>query len=89
MREREKYWISFYKSNQREYGYNISEGGDGASSGSHNHEAKFTEEEIQAIYEELKNNLALTMQEIANKYGVHMGTLSHINNGNSYYHSNI
>lgn len=34
MREREKYWIAFYKTNQKEFGYNISEGGDGASLGS-------------------------------------------------------
>lgn len=29
LREKEKYWISFYKSNNRDIGYNISIGGDG------------------------------------------------------------
>ena len=46
MIEREKYWINFYNSTNKEIGYNISSGGDGASCGSLNHEAKFTEEEI-------------------------------------------
>lgn len=89
MREREKYWIKFYKSNNKDFGYNISEGGDGADIGSNNHEAKFTEEEIQSIYSDLKEKLTVSIEELANKYGVHMTTMSKINNGQSYYHSNI
>ena len=46
MIEREKYWINFYNSTDRNIGYNISIGGDGANLGSLNHEARFTEEEI-------------------------------------------
>lgn len=88
MREREKYYINFYHSNDKDCGYNISAGGDGADSGSLNHEAKFTEEEIQAIYEDLKEE-KLSIQEIADKYGVHMTTMSNINNGNRYYHSSV
>jgi len=30
--EREKYWINYYKSNQRQFGYNMTEGGDGGNS---------------------------------------------------------
>ena len=44
MRAREKYWIAKYKSTIDSFGYNISTGGDGASPGSENHEAKFSEE---------------------------------------------
>lgn len=46
MIEREKYWINFYNSTNKDIGYNISIGGDGANLGSLNHEARFTEEEI-------------------------------------------
>ena len=57
--------------------------------GSLNHEAKFTEEEIKVIYEELANNLELSLQDLANKYGVHLSTISNINNGKRYYHSSV
>lgn len=89
MREREKYWINYFNANHKDFGYNVSEGGDGAESGSLNHEAKFTEEEILVIYDELQNNLELSLQDIATKYGIHMTTISHINNGKTYYHSHI
>lgn len=46
MIEREKYWINFYNSTNKDIGYNISVGGDGANIGCLNHEARFTEEEI-------------------------------------------
>ena len=89
MREREKYWINYFHSNDKEFGYNVSEGGDGADSGSLNHEAKFTEEEILSIYDELQNNLEISLQDLAAKYGIHISTLSAINNGKTYYHSTI
>jgi len=44
MRERERYWINVFNSNKKEFGYNVSSGGDGANSGSDNHQAKLTEE---------------------------------------------
>ena len=89
MRQREKYWIAQFKSNNKQFGYNVSEGGDGADIGSNNHEAKFTEEEIQAIYYELKYNLDYSLEMLSVKYGINISSLSRINNGLSYYHSNI
>lgn len=86
MRKREKYWIAKYHSNNKEFGYNISEGGDGADMGSKNSQAKFTEEQIQQIYEELKN-CKDTMTNIAKKYNIDLSTLSYINNGKTYFHS--
>lgn len=86
MREREKYWIAKYHSNIKEFGYNISEGGDGADMGSNNSQAKFTEEQIQQIYKELKE-CRLTMTEIAVKYDIGLSSLSYINNGKTYFHS--
>ena len=89
MREREQYWIKYFNSNNKNVGYNISSGGDGADYGSNNHEARFTEEEILNIYDELKNNLSISLQSLANKYGVGISTISAINNGKTYYHSSI
>ena len=89
MNLQEKYWIKYYDSTNPLIGYNISDGGDGGGIGSLNHEAKFTEEEILALYDELKNNLDISLQDLAKKYNIHMTTISHINNGITYYHSNI
>ena len=86
MREREKYWIAKYHSNDKEFGYNVSEGGDGADIGSKNPQAKFTEEQIQQIYKDLKD-CKETMTDIARKYNIDLSSLSHINNGKTYYHS--
>ena len=86
MREREKYWIAKYHSNNKEFGYNVSEGGDGADIGSKNPQAKFTEEQIQQIYKDLKD-CEETMTDIARKYNIDLSSLSYINNGKTYFHS--
>lgn len=86
MREREKYWIAKYHSNDKEFGYNVSEGGDGADIGSKNPQAKFTEEQIQQIYKDLKD-CKETMTDIARKYNIDLSSLSCINNGKTYFHS--
>lgn len=89
MKEREIYWIKYYDSTNKEKGYNISLGGDGGDPGSSNSQAKFTEEQIQILYKELKENLNESLEQIANKYNIHLSTLSNINNGHTYYHSTI
>ena len=86
MREREKYWIAKYHSNNKEFGYNVSEGGDVADIGSKNPQAKFTEEQIQQIYKDLKD-CKETMTDIARKYNIDLSSLSYINNGKTYFHS--
>lgn len=86
MREREKYWIAKYHSNNKQFGYNVSEGGDGADIGSKNSQAKFSEEQIQQIYRELKE-CKETMTSIAKKYNIDLSSLSCINNGKTYFHS--
>lgn len=40
LKDREKYWIAFYKSNDRSIGYNMTEGGDGTFGRSHSEETK-------------------------------------------------
>lgn len=88
MREREKFWISTFNSNKKEFGYNISEGGDGADIGSNNNQAKLTEEQYQQVYKDLIDN-KLSLQEIANKYEMHLSSISNLNNGHTYFHSTI
>lgn len=88
MRDREKFWITTFNSNKKEFGYNISEGGDGADVGSNNQQAKLTEEQYQQVYQDLLNN-ELSLQEIANKYEMHLSSISNLNNGHTYFHSSI
>lgn len=88
MREREKYWIRLYNSNKKEFGYNVSEGGDGADIGSNNSQAKLTEEQFQKVYRDLLDS-ELSLQEIAVKYEMHLSSISRLNNGHSYFHSEI
>lgn len=88
MREKEQYWILFYKSNEKEFGYNISKGGDGADSGSNNHKAKLSEEQYQEVYKDLLSN-GLSLQEIADKYQMNLSSISRLNNRHHYYHSDI
>ena len=88
MRDREKFWIKTFNSNKKEFGYNISEGGDGADIGSNNTQAKLTEEQLQLVYKDLLDN-KLTMQQIADKYDMHLSSISNINNGHHYFHSSI
>ena len=88
MREREKFWIRAFNSNQKEFGYNVSEGGDGADIGSHNQQAKLTEEQYQQVYQDLLDT-QLSLQEIADKYKMHLTAISRLNNGHTYFHSSI
>ena len=88
MREREKFWIKVFNSNKKEFGYNVSEGGDGADLGSQNLQAKLTEEQLQQVYKDLMDN-KLTLQQIADKYEMHLSSISNINNGHRYFHSSI
>lgn len=89
MKKREIYWINYYDSTNKNKGYNVSSGGDGGQPGSLNPQAKFTEEQIQILYRELKENLDESLEQIAKKYHIHLTTLSNINNGHTYYHSTI
>lgn len=155
--EKEKYYINLYQTNNKEKGYNLTDGGDGAAlgiknvaskfseidlfnirkilietdipiykiaelyncdrntisrlnigetyfdnnynyplrkqkyqpkGGSQNGNAKINEEVFQLIIQDL-SQLQLSMNEICIKYGISKGTLSKINNGKSYIHSNI
>lgn len=73
--EREKYWIKYFQSNDREKGYNLTSGGEG------NDSLKLSKEDIFQIHKDL---LQMSQKEIANKYNIDQSTISRINTGESY-----
>lgn len=89
MQEREKYWIEYYQSNDKRYGYNLTTGGDGSSIGSQNLQAKLTEEQYFKVVDLLKNHLELRIQDIAEMYNLSLSSLSELNNGVRYWHDFI
>ena len=87
--ERERYWISYYKSNKREYGYNVTEGGEGTSiKGCDNPHASLNEKELKEIIDLLKNSNK-SMNKIAELYNVNSNTIININHGKSYVDKNL
>lgn len=89
MQEREKYWIEYYQSNDKRYGYNLTTGGDGSNIGSQNLQAKLTEEQYFKVVDLLKNHLELRIQDIAEMYNLSLSSLSELNNGVRYWHECI
>lgn len=67
LKEREKYWIKFYDSMNREKGYNLTEGGDGTFGRLHSEETK---EKIRqkAIGRKASEETKKKMSEIQKKY---------------------
>lgn len=72
----EKFWIAFYKSNNFEFGYNMTEGGEGTKG----IEIKLSREQVDEVYSLLLTS-NLSQQEIANKYNVSQYLISLINRG--------
>ena len=80
--EREKYWISYYKSTDRRYGYNIAEGGEEPPvlKGEKSYFAIYDDETVNKII----NNILYsntTFPEIANKYNVRLEYIYSLNQG--------
>lgn len=76
LNDREKYWIKYYDSFNREKGYNLTEGGQNASTG------HLTSEQIDLIYSLLKEDVS--QQEIADKFNISQSMVSAINSGEYY-----
>ena len=87
LQEREKYWIEYYQSNDKRYGYNLTSGGDGSDIGSQNLQAKLTEQQYFEVVDLLKNHLELRMKDIADMYDLSLSGISELNNGVHYWHS--
>lgn len=80
LKEKEKYWISFYKTcvlDGRENGYNLTRGGEEYQS-ENNPWAKLSLITVNEIIDKLKNT-KISMQKLAQEYGVHYNTISDIN----------
>ena len=85
--ELEKKWIKIYNSNNKNIGYNLTFGGDGADCGVNNVSAKFSEKDLENIIKLLKEQR--TNVYIGNLYNVHPDTIGHINQGKTYYNDKI
>ena len=75
-------WIAELHAQNKEVGYNISPGGDGAATGVDNPASKITEAELNNIISLLKEQK--TNVYIGNLYGLHPDTIGKINNGKHY-----
>lgn len=89
LQEREKYWIAFYDTTNRDKGYNLTIGGDGASPGVNNTSAKLNATQIEEIYALLSNHKELFIYQIAEQYGISPEAISDINTGKRYYNNNL
>lgn len=84
--EKEFEYIQLYHSNDKNYGYNLNAGGN--LQGIYNPQGKFTEEDIQDIYDLLKEQ-NYPINKIAEIYDCCRRTLEEINKGNRYFHSDV
>lgn len=78
--EREKYWISYYKSyapENRDKGYNLTRGGEEYKS-EENPWAKLSVKEVEEIIDKLAHS-KISIQKLAKEYKVHYNTISDIN----------
>lgn len=80
LNEREKYWIAYYNSNDKNFGYNLTIGGDSSSDAS----KMLLEGQVQEIRRLLLDNVP--QEKIAKKFNVSQAVISYINNGKEYYH---
>lgn len=79
--EKEKKYIKLYKSNRKEYGYNITAGGQD-SSGENNPQSKLSQSDVYQIISDLKGNNSIEC--IAKKYRTTVKTIRNINAGISW-----
>lgn len=83
LNDKEIKWIAYYKSNDNEYGYNLTAGGGNVSERC----CKLTQSQIFEIYDLLRQGKV--QQEIADKYGVTQQIISLINLGELWIQSNV
>ncbi len=88
--EREKYWIGYYKSNQKEYGYNLSDGGDSRYVSELTHDSNITakKQKINEIKDLLLNS-DLSIQDIAKQFNMTAQSITNINVGKTWACSDV
>lgn len=82
LNQREIYWIDFYKSYDKNFGYNLTMGGN------HSHPIALTFDEVEEIIKLLAET-SLTQEEISNLYNISQRTVSSINNGETWKRENV
>lgn len=86
----EKYWIAKYKSNDKNFGYNLTEGGDVSEMRGTKHPlAALNENQLNEVIELLINHTELSIKAIAEQYNVSIQTIMRINEGQSYFNPNL
>lgn len=80
MNEREKYYIEYYKTSDKEKGYNISLGGGGYK--------RNIPDRIKELQQDIINS-NYTFEELSKKYDINTTTISEINNGKEYFDNNF
>lgn len=89
MTEREKYWIDYYGTyKDKNKGYNLTPGGDGASQGVHNNSASLTQEQLDKIVDLLLNS-NYSYPDIAKQVGCNYAIINKINTGKHYRIKNL
>ena len=85
LNEREKYWIAYYKSNQKEYGYNLSDGGDSRYVSELTHDSNITakKQKIKEIKDLLMNS-DISIQDIAKRFNMTAQSITNINVGKTW-----
>lgn len=84
MEERERYYISFYKTLITENGYNILKGGNSSNQiGVDNFNSKISEDELIKIKQFLAED-KMTIRQIAKYFSVSLDIIENINLGNTY-----
>ena len=73
---KEKYWIEYYDSHNKEKGYNLTDGGDSAAF------TILTREQVDEIKLLLETDMS--QQDIADKYNVNQRSISYINTGETW-----
>ena len=89
LNDKERYWIQYYHSNEKQYGYNISSGGQEnfGLTGENHSQAKLTQSQVDDIIQLLKKGYNLV--QINKKYPiVSKSTLSMINQGKIWFNEN-
>lgn len=89
LNDKEKYWIKYYQSNEKDKGYNLTDGGQESvgCKGENHSQAKLTQKEVDEIKNLLKTT-KMTMTEIMNIYQVSKSAICMINTGKTWYDKN-
>ena len=84
LNDREQYWINFYQAFRKEFGYNLTSGGDGSQSC-----GRFLDTDSVNEIKKLLLHTAKTQWDIANEFCVNQAIISYINSGTYWHDDNL